>query len=52
MLDKIVETVEYDSCASSLINQKLNDGWIIIDTFQYEAEGESHGTVLLGRLEK
>ena len=34
MLENIIETVEFNSSATTLINQKLKQGWVILDTFQ------------------
>lgn len=52
MYDNIVETVEYSSSATLLINEKLSQGWKIIDTFQVSNDDESYGSVLLGRIEE
>jgi len=50
MLDDICEVAQYDSAATALINEKIDKGWVIINTFQYEnrEEGEAYGTVLMG----
>ena len=50
MLENIIETVEFNSSATTLINQKLKQGWVILDTFQFkcEEEGEAGGLALMG----
>lgn len=51
MYDNIKEVIEFPSYATVLINEKLQNGWIILSVSQYrnDDEGESYGSVLLGK---
>lgn len=49
---KVTEVKACPDYATTIINQALKDGWVILNISQFtnKEEGEAYGNVLLGKL--